>query len=137
MVSMWFKHEANLTVMVDLLKVMKEELGTAAYEINGQRVKARLEVSLQRRPLTKAQAMFFNGLKEMDGDESKVRTFLLETPDLFLCRRGSCCKMHTRGRRSRFQRRSLWDGGEVEPTHDQNDWVVAQRRGVRLAAGFS
>ena len=50
MVSIWFKHEANLIVMVDLLKVMKEELGTAACEINWQRVKARLEVSLQRRP---------------------------------------------------------------------------------------
>ena len=75
MVSMWFKHEANLMVRIDLLKVVKEELDKAACEINGQRVKARLEVSLQRRPLTKAQAMFFNGFKEVDGDESKVRSF--------------------------------------------------------------
>ena len=50
MVSMWFKHEANLIVMVELLKVMKEELGTAAYEMNVQCVKARLEVSVQRSP---------------------------------------------------------------------------------------
>ena len=75
MVSMLFKHEANLIVMMDLLKVMKEELDKAAYDMNGQRVKARLEVIPQRRALTKAQAMFFNGLKEVDGDESKVRSF--------------------------------------------------------------
>ena len=52
-----------LMVRTDLLKAVKEELDKAAYEINGQRVKARLEVSLQRRPLTKAQAMFFTWTK--------------------------------------------------------------------------
>ena len=30
MVSMWFKHEANLLVMIDLLNVMKEEGGDLA-----------------------------------------------------------------------------------------------------------
>ena len=47
---MWFEHEENLIVMTDLLKVLKEELDKAVYEIDGQRVKARLEVSLQRSP---------------------------------------------------------------------------------------
>ena len=69
MVRMWFKHETNLVTMIDLLD-------KAAYKINGQNVKARLEVSLQRRPLTKAAAFFFNGLKEMQDDKSKVKTFL-------------------------------------------------------------
>ena len=50
MVSMWFKHEANLIVMTDLLEVAKEELDNSASEIDGQRLKARLEVSPQRRP---------------------------------------------------------------------------------------
>ena len=55
---------------------MKEELDKAACEMNGQRVKARLEVSPQRRLLTEAQAaMFFKGLKEAGEDESKVRSF--------------------------------------------------------------
>ena len=89
----------TMIVMIDLLKVLKEELDKAAYEINGQRVKARLEVSLQRRPLTKAQAMFFNGLNEVDGDESKVRSFYGKLQNSFFV--GSCCKIHTRGRRSR------------------------------------
>ena len=56
--SMWFQQEMSLTAMIDLLKMMKEEWDKAAYDINGQRVKARLEVSPQRRPLEKAQAMF-------------------------------------------------------------------------------
>ena len=42
-VSMWFKHETNLLTMIDLLKIMKKELDKAAYKINGQNVKARLD----------------------------------------------------------------------------------------------
>ena len=57
MVSMWFKHETNLVTMIALLKMMKEELDKAAHKVNGQNVKARLKVSPQRRPLTKAAAL--------------------------------------------------------------------------------
>ena len=73
MVSTWFKHETNLVTMIDLLKIMKEELEKTAHKINGQNVKAMLEVSPQRRPLTKAGALFSQGLKEVGADESKVR----------------------------------------------------------------
>ena len=76
MVSVWFKNETNLVTMIDLLKGMKEELEKAAYKIHGQNVKARPEVSPQRKPLAEAHALFFKGLKEMKGDESKVRTFM-------------------------------------------------------------
>ena len=74
MESMWFKNETNLVTMIDFLKIMKEEQEKAAYKINGH-AKARLEVSPQRRPLTKGHALFFKGLKEMKGDESEARTF--------------------------------------------------------------
>ena len=70
---MWFKHETNLIVMFDSFKKMKEKLDEAAHDINGQRVKAGLDVRPQRRPLAKAQAMSFKGLKEVGGDESKGR----------------------------------------------------------------
>ena len=69
--------------MIDLLKGMKEELEKAAYKIHGQNVKARPEVSPQRKPLAEAHALFFKGLKEMKGDESKERTFM-ETPNFLL-----------------------------------------------------
>ena len=61
--------------MIDLLKVTKEEFDKATYKFNGQNEKARLEVSPQRRRLTRAQALFFKGFEEMKGDESKVWTF--------------------------------------------------------------
>ena len=80
--------------MTDLLKIMKEELDKAVHEIDGQRVKAR-----QRRPLAKAQAMFFKGLKEVGGDESKVIA-LYRKLQIFPCRSGTRCQIHTRRRRS-------------------------------------
>ena len=45
---------------------MKDE---AAHKIQWQNVKARLEVSPQRKHLTKENALFFKGLTEMKGDE--------------------------------------------------------------------
>ena len=65
---MGFKHETNLTVMSDLLKVMKEELDKAACDGNGQCVKAKLELSPGKRALVKAQVMGFKGLEEVGGD---------------------------------------------------------------------
>ena len=50
MVNMWLKHETNLVTMIDLLKITRGELDKAAYKINGQHVKAKLEVSPLRRP---------------------------------------------------------------------------------------
>ena len=50
MISMWIKNGTSLIVMIDLLKMYQEELDKAAYNINGQRANARLEVSPQRRP---------------------------------------------------------------------------------------
>ena len=76
--------------IIDLLKSMKEELEKAACKIRGQNVKAMLEVSLQRKPKTKEHVLFFKGLKEMKGDESKVRIYLWETPDIFLCWKRCC-----------------------------------------------
>ena len=43
--------------------------------LRGKPSKARLEVSLQKKLLTKAHTLFFKGLKETKGDASEVRTF--------------------------------------------------------------
>ena len=74
MVCLWFKPDVDLVTMIDLLKMVKEELEKAAYKIHGQIVKARLE----KRPLAKAQAMFFQGLKQFKADESQVRVFYVK-----------------------------------------------------------
>ena len=54
----WRACEMSLIIMICLLKTMKEELDKAAYEINEQRVKARLEFSPQARTLAKVQVIF-------------------------------------------------------------------------------
>ena len=64
MVSLWFKHEISLMVMIDFF-------------INGQHVKARLEVRPPLRALAKAQAMFFRGFKEVGGTRPKVKPFMV------------------------------------------------------------
>ena len=66
MVSVWFKNETNLVMMVDLLKIKKQELEKVAYKIHVQNVKARLDVSPQRKPLTKGACSFLQGTQ---GDE--------------------------------------------------------------------
>ena len=69
--------------MIDLFRTMRGELGD--HKINGQNVKARLEVSPRKKLLAKAAALFFKGLKEMKGYESKVKTFLCQTSSILPC----------------------------------------------------
>ena len=57
--------------MIELFKVVNEEFKKVAYKIHGLNVTARLEVSPQKKPLTKAHALFFKGLKDVKDDESK------------------------------------------------------------------
>ena len=72
MVSMWFQNETNLVTIIELLKVGEEELKKVSYNKHGLNVSARLEVCPQKKPLTKAYALFFKELKEVEGDESKI-----------------------------------------------------------------
>ena len=55
--------------------VMREELNEANYCINEARVRTNLEISPQKKPLARARAMFFKGVKEARGDEAKIRAF--------------------------------------------------------------
>ena len=71
MVSMWFKNETNFVTIFELLKGIDKELEKATYKIH------------QRKSLTKAHALFFKGLKEMKGEESKVKTIYGKTSNFF------------------------------------------------------
>ena len=62
--------------MIEVLKVAKEELKRVSYKIHGLNVAARLEVSPQKKPLTKTHALFFKGLTEVKGDVSWKKTGL-------------------------------------------------------------
>ena len=50
---MWFKSETNLATIIELLRVVIDELKKKPYELKGQVVSARLEMSPKRKPLAK------------------------------------------------------------------------------------
>ena len=72
LISMWFKSETNLATMIELLMVVKDELKKKPYGLGGQAVTARLEMSPRMKPLAKAHALFYKGLKSVDGNDSKI-----------------------------------------------------------------
>ena len=72
MVNMWFSNEANLPSMIGLLDIIKEALKKDPYKLRGREVTSRLEMSPKRKPLARAHALFYKGLKEVKGSESKI-----------------------------------------------------------------
>ena len=50
MVSLWFTHETGLVFMLQILKMMREEITKAGYKVNGELVKTNLEISPQKKP---------------------------------------------------------------------------------------
>ena len=70
-VSMWFKSDMNLVVMIDLLRKVKEELKKKHNTIKQREVVARLESSPQQKPFNRAHAVFFNALNAMKGMKNK------------------------------------------------------------------
>ena len=73
MVSLWFVHDIGLT-MIEIMKMMKEELEKAKFRATGERVRATLEKSPQKKPLGRAHAMLLKGPQETRGDETKIKT---------------------------------------------------------------
>ena len=71
-VNMWFNNETTLATMIGLLKVVKADLKNVSYKIRDQEVTARLEVSPPKKPLAKAHALFYRGLKAVKGDLSQI-----------------------------------------------------------------
>ena len=58
--------------MVGMLDTIKQELKKEPSRLRGQVVSSSLEKSSQRMPFAKAHALFYTGLKEVGGDESKI-----------------------------------------------------------------
>ena len=71
-VSVWFRNETNLPTMAGLLDVIKAKLRKEPCKLHGQELSSRLEISLKRRFLARAHALFFKGLKEVGGNKSKI-----------------------------------------------------------------
>ena len=69
---MRFSNETNFATTVGVLDTIKQELQKAPCKLHGQEVSSRLEMSPKRKPLAEAHALFYKGLKEVGGDESKI-----------------------------------------------------------------
>ena len=72
MISLWFRSDTNLATMIELLRVVTDELNAKPCKLHDRLVKARLEISSQKKPLTKAHALFYKELKAVKADESKI-----------------------------------------------------------------
>ena len=59
--------------MVKLLDILKTQLKKEPYKLRGREVSAKLEMSPTRKPLAKAHALFYKGLKKVKGDESQIQ----------------------------------------------------------------
>ena len=51
--------------------MIQKDLADKDDQVNGETVRANLELSPQRKPLSKAQAMFYKALHEAEGDKAK------------------------------------------------------------------
>ena len=72
MVSVWFKNEAALILMIEIMKVMREKMAKTKYCVNGERVTQNLAMS-PRRNLW-AHAVFFKGLLEARRNDKTIKT---------------------------------------------------------------
>ena len=75
MVSLWFVHCTNKLMMIEIRKMMKGEVEDKNFEVNGEAMRGNLEVrekkevSPQKKPLSRAQAMFYRAPKGANGDK--------------------------------------------------------------------
>ena len=75
--------------MIELLRVVKDELSNKPYKFHDQLMIARSEISpLPKKPLTKAHAQFYTGFKAVKADESKINVVYCKLQISFLIGRG-------------------------------------------------
>ena len=48
--SLWFKHDTGLILMIEILKMVRNELNKSQFDVNGERVRTNLEISPQKIP---------------------------------------------------------------------------------------
>ena len=71
MVTLWFVHGTDTTMMIEVLKMVGKVLTDKNHKVRGQTVRANIELSPQRIPMGKAQARFYKAFSEAKGDKDK------------------------------------------------------------------
>ena len=72
MVSLWFKHDTSLMLMIEILKKMREKMAKTNYSVSGELVRTNLEIRPEKKTLRRSQAMFFKAFKDALGDKSQI-----------------------------------------------------------------
>ena len=94
-VGMWFKRDMNLVVMIDLLRIVKEELKKKHYTIKQREVVARLESSPQQKRFNRAHTVFFKVLNATKRDEKQIHVHCGKLQISFFVNQKICSKIHT------------------------------------------
>ena len=97
LVRMWFKSETNLATMIELLRVVRDQLKKKPYEIKGQVVKARLGMSPHEKLLAKAHALFHKGMSAARSDEAQINVIDGKLKVSFLIGRALAAKFTPEG----------------------------------------
>ena len=82
-----FKHDKGLIPMIEILKMMRDELDKKPFCVNEERARTNLEISPKRNHWGRAHAMSFKGIKEARGDETKIKKLSWDSSDVFLSMR--------------------------------------------------
>ena len=72
-VSLWFKVDTHLVYMIETMQRMREEMAQKQYKVDGHIARTNLEYDPKSTPFRKATAMFYEALKVVHGDESKIK----------------------------------------------------------------
>ena len=95
-VSMWLKHETNLVTMIDLLKIMKEELGKNSLQDQWAKCEDEAGSQSSEETLGKSTSHVFERAQGGGSDESNESAFHVKLQISFFVGR-DCCQIFTRG----------------------------------------
>ena len=101
-VSLCLLQSTGIMMMIEGLNMVKKGLGRQGLQkVNGETVRAKLELSSQQNPLGKAPAMFYKALHHAKGDKTKIHPSWGRSKFPPFARTGSQTRDRGRGTRAR------------------------------------
>ena len=94
-------------MMIEIMKMMREELEKTNFRMSADRVRTNLEISLDKKLLRRVHVIFFKSLKEARRNDTKIQTIYGNLQISFFTEVGTSrtgtagSQIYARGRRSR------------------------------------
>ena len=88
MISLWFRSDTNLATMIELLRVVKDELNEKPYKLHDQLVKARMEISSQKKTLDEGPCLVLQRAESSEGRRVQINVMYGKLQTSFLIGRG-------------------------------------------------